>query len=163
MKKVATLVFVVVLALCFIGCSSLNKVENVIREENYVSINMEDETSQTGIKKAVANAVLNDYDKIEALSLDNGKAKLYVWAVLPSNVMGLASLSYAIVVEFSSKNALVKELLENAEFKAIVESAVGEEITQELAYDKGFAVDNCLTYAKGPLASKLYETLSTVA
>ena len=51
MKKVATLVFVVVLALCFIGCSSLNKVENVIREENYVSINMEDETSQTGIKK----------------------------------------------------------------------------------------------------------------
>lgn len=159
MKKIILLVFVAVFSLTLVACSSLGKVKGVIEEEDYLIIDMEDSTEQSDVQNTLANILREEYTKFETLQLEDGNAKLHVWAMLPTSPIQLTNPDFAIVVEFSSRGALVKELSENAEFNSIVLGAIGEEVTEELVYQKGLAVDNCFIYAKGALSNNLYQAI----
>ena len=159
MKKFLILILLVVLALPLWACSSIDKVEGIVEEQGYVGIDMEKSTEQSAMKEAVANTVRKDYAKIKGLSFSDENAKIFVWAILPTNIMEMANPNFAIIVEFSSRGALVNELVQNAELGAIVASIVGEGDIEELVYQKGVAVDNCIIYAKGAKSSELYKTL----
>lgn len=160
MKKFLLLALLAVLALSLVACSSIGNVEQTIEGQDYVGVDMSGDTEQTPQQDAIANAARGNYTRIRSIPVTDKNAKLYVWGIEPQTFMEMTNPNYAIVVEFSSRDALLRELNDNADFRAIAEEVVGDGDVKTLVYEKGAAVDNCFIYAKGAKAKDLYQLLA---